>query len=187
MKTILRAPAREFCGSRKKSNRKKKSAGAQESRLFNAGECDFERLRCGTVGERNSRKSIAVLPFENRSEEKANAYFADGIEDEILTRLSKIADLRVIPRTSTEHYKSAPENLPEIARQLRVAQILEGSVQKSGDDRAAFQRREPRDCRLANHRARARNAKEISVDRLFAAKIVTSGESQGHAANYLHS
>ena len=78
-------------------------------------------------------KSIAVLPFENRSEDKANAYFADGIQDEILTRLSKIADLKVISRTSTQHYKSAPENLPEIARQLGVAHILEGRVQKSGD------------------------------------------------------
>ena len=78
-------------------------------------------------------KSIAVLPFENLSEEKANAYFADGIQDEILTRLSKIADLKVISRTSTQHYKSAPENLPEIAKQLGVAHILEGSVQKSGD------------------------------------------------------
>ena len=78
-------------------------------------------------------KSIAVLPFENRSEEKANAYFADGIQDEILTRLSKIADLKVISRTSTQHYKSAPENLAEIAKQLGVAHILEGSVQKSGD------------------------------------------------------
>jgi len=95
-------------------------------------------------------KSIAVLSFENRSEEKANAYFADGIQDEILTRLSKIADLKVISRTSTQHYKGAPENLPEIARQLGVAHILEGSVQKSGDDRAraAFQRREPRDLPL---------------------------------------
>jgi class 3 adenylate cyclase len=65
-------------------------------------------------------KSIAVLPFENLSEEKANAYFADGIQDEILTRLSKIAELKVISRTSTQHYKSAPENLPEIARQLGV-------------------------------------------------------------------
>ena len=74
-----------------------------------------------------------MLPFENRSEDKANAYFADGIQDEILTRLSKIADLKVISRTSTQHYKSAPENLPEIARQLGVAHILEGSVQKSGD------------------------------------------------------
>jgi serine/threonine protein kinase/Flp pilus assembly protein TadD len=78
-------------------------------------------------------KSIAVLPFENLSEEKANAYFADGIQDEILTRLSKIADLKVISRTSTQHYKSAPENLPDIAKQLGVAHILEGSVQKSGD------------------------------------------------------
>jgi serine/threonine protein kinase/Tfp pilus assembly protein PilF len=78
-------------------------------------------------------KSIAVLPFENRSEEKANTYFADGIQDEILTRLSKIADLKVISRTSTQHYKSAPENLPEIARQLGVAHIVEGSVQRSGD------------------------------------------------------
>ena len=78
-------------------------------------------------------KSIAVLLFENRSEDKANAYFADGIQDEILTRLSKIADLKVISRTSTEHYKSTPGNLPEIGRQLGVAHILEGSVQKSGD------------------------------------------------------
>src|SRR6478672_5345220 len=78
-------------------------------------------------------KSIAVLPFENRSEDKANAYFAEGIQDEILTRLSKIADLKVISRTSTQHYKSAPENLREIAKQLGVAHILEGSVQKSGD------------------------------------------------------
>jgi TolB-like protein/Tfp pilus assembly protein PilF len=80
-----------------------------------------------------AEKSIAVLPFENRSEDKANAYFADGIQDEILTRLSKIADLKVISRTSTQHYTSAPENLPEIAKQLGVAHILEGSVQKSGD------------------------------------------------------
>src|SRR5438067_6898175 len=78
-------------------------------------------------------KSIAVLPFESRSEDKANTYFADGIQDEILTRLSKITDLKVISRTSTQHYKSAPENLPKIARQLGVAHILEGSVQKSGD------------------------------------------------------
>jgi TolB-like protein/cytochrome c-type biogenesis protein CcmH/NrfG len=85
------------------------------------------------TGESISQKSIAVLPFENRSEDKANAYFAEGIQDEILTRLSKIADLKVISRTSTQHYESAPKNLPEIARQLGVAHILEGSVQKSGD------------------------------------------------------
>src|SRR5438309_9111249 len=78
-------------------------------------------------------KSIAVLPFENLSEEKANAYFAEGIQEEILTRLANIADLKVISRTSTQHYKSAPENLPEIGRELGVAHILEGRVQKSGD------------------------------------------------------
>jgi len=78
-------------------------------------------------------KSIAVLPFENRSRDPDNAYFADGIQDEILTRLSKIAELKVISRTSTQHYKSAPENLHEIGRQLGVAHILQGSVQKSGN------------------------------------------------------
>ena len=80
-----------------------------------------------------SEKSIAVLPFENLSRDPDNAYFANGIQDEILTRLSKIADLKVISRTSTQHYKSAPDNLPEIAKQLGVAHILEGSVQKSGE------------------------------------------------------
>src|SRR6266566_2534249 len=81
-----------------------------------------------------SDKSIAVLPFDNLSHDPDNAYFADGIQEEILTRLSKIADLKVISRTSTQHYKSAPENLPEMARQLGVANIVEGSVQESGDD-----------------------------------------------------
>src|SRR6266481_362420 len=66
-------------------------------------------------------KSIAVLPFENLSDDKSNAYFAEGIQDEILMRLSKIAALKVISRTSTQHYKSAPENLPEIGRELGVA------------------------------------------------------------------
>src|SRR5881628_3452339 len=89
----------------------------------------YQRTRFFTPMER----SIAVLPFENLSSDKENAYFAEGIQDEILTRLSKIADLKVISRTSTQHYKSAPENLPEIAKQLGVAHILEGSVQKSGD------------------------------------------------------
>jgi TolB-like protein/Tfp pilus assembly protein PilF len=78
-------------------------------------------------------KSIAVLPFENLSEDKANAYFADGIQEEILTRLAKIADLKVISRTSTQRYQSKPANLSEIAKQLGVANILEGSVQKAGD------------------------------------------------------
>ncbi len=78
-------------------------------------------------------RSIAVLPFDNLSSDKENAFFAQGIQDEIITTLSKISGLRVISRTSTAHYKSAPENLPEIARDLRVSYILEGSVQKAGD------------------------------------------------------
>jgi serine/threonine protein kinase/Tfp pilus assembly protein PilF len=78
-------------------------------------------------------KSVAVLPFENRSEDKANAYFAEGIQDEILTRLANIADLRVISRTSTQQYQSKPANLREIAKQLGVANILQGSVQKVAD------------------------------------------------------
>jgi TolB-like protein len=80
-----------------------------------------------------SAKSIAVLPFENLSRDPDNAYFADGIQDEILTRLSKIADLKVISRTSTQRYESKPDNLAEIAKQLRVANILEGGVQKVAD------------------------------------------------------
>jgi len=96
---------------------------------ISAGAWMYQRAQSLAVIER----SIAVLPFENRSEDKANAYFAEGIQDEILTRLSKIADLKVISRTSTQHYKSAPENLAEIGKQLGVAHILEGSVQMSGD------------------------------------------------------
>ncbi len=80
-----------------------------------------------------SNKSIAVLPFDNLSRDPDNAYFAEGVQDEILTRLAKIADLKVISRTSTQHFKSAPENLPQIAKQLGVTNILEGSVQKSND------------------------------------------------------
>src|SRR5207302_4828057 len=82
------------------------------------------------TGSAISEKSIAVLPFENLSEDKSNAYFAEGIQDEILTRLSKIADLKVISRSSTQKYKSAPDNLREVGQQLGVANILEGSVQK---------------------------------------------------------
>jgi TolB-like protein/class 3 adenylate cyclase/Tfp pilus assembly protein PilF len=93
----------------------------------------FSSGKAADVGLPITEKSIAVLPFENLSSDKANAYFAEGIQDEILTRLSKIADLKVISRTSTQRYKSAPENLSEIARQLGVAHVLEGSVQKSGD------------------------------------------------------
>ena len=79
------------------------------------------------------RKSIAVLPFENLSEDKANAYFADGIHEEILTRLSRIRDLKVISRTSTQRFKNAPDNISQIASQLGVANVLEGSVRKAGN------------------------------------------------------
>jgi TolB-like protein/Tfp pilus assembly protein PilF/predicted Ser/Thr protein kinase len=80
-----------------------------------------------------AEKSIAVLPFQNLSRDPDNAYFADGIQEELLTRLAKIADLRVISRTSTQQYQSKPRNLREIAKQLGVANILEGSVQKAAD------------------------------------------------------
>jgi TolB-like protein/Tfp pilus assembly protein PilF len=82
----------------------------------------------------SNEKSIAVLPFENRSEDKSNAYFTDGIQDEILTRLSKIRDLKVISRTSTQRYKNTSQNLSQIARQLGVANLVEGSVQKTNDE-----------------------------------------------------
>src|SRR5947207_433695 len=79
------------------------------------------------------QKSIAVLPFENLSDDKNAAYFADGIQDEILTKLASIADLKVISRTSTAKYKSKPEDLRTVSQQLGVATVLEGSVQKAGD------------------------------------------------------
>src|SRR5437016_3260069 len=78
-------------------------------------------------------KGIAVLPFENLSHDPDYAYFADGIQEEILTRLASIANLKVISRTSTQRYESKPRNLPDIAKQLGVANILEGSVQKTAD------------------------------------------------------
>jgi len=78
-------------------------------------------------------KSIAVLPFDNLSRDPDNAYFAEGVQDEILTRLAKVADLKVISRTSTQRFKSTPSDLREIAKQLGVMNILEGSVQKSND------------------------------------------------------
>jgi len=82
---------------------------------------------------RTPAKSIAVLPFDNLSRDPDNAYFTEGVQDEILTRLAKVADLKVISRTSTQHFKSAPENLPQIAKQLGVTNILEGSVQRVAD------------------------------------------------------
>jgi TolB-like protein/Flp pilus assembly protein TadD len=86
-----------------------------------------------STGSAILEKSIAVLPFGNLSRDPDNAYFVEGIQDEILTRLSKIADLKVISRTSTQKYKSSPDNLRDVARELGVANILEGSVQKSND------------------------------------------------------
>src|SRR5438874_4521084 len=80
-----------------------------------------------------TKKSIAVLPFDNLSGDPQNAYFSEGVQDEILTRLAKIAELKVISRTSTQRFKSAPNDLRQIAQQLGVANILEGSVQKAND------------------------------------------------------
>src|SRR5436309_2986831 len=85
------------------------------------------------TGSSVPQKSIAVLPFVNLSRDPDNAYFCEGVQDEILTRLAKVADLKVISRTSTQRFKSAPADLREIAKQLGVAHILEGSVQKASD------------------------------------------------------
>src|SRR6266487_2858272 len=91
------------------------------------------RNTASTTATELPAKSIAVLPFDNLSRDPDNAFFAEGVQDEILTRLAKVADLKVIARTSTQRFKSAPENLPDIAKQLGVANILEGSVQKAND------------------------------------------------------
>jgi len=104
--------------------------GALALGLFFLGRYTGLRRSEGTA---SAEKSIAVLPFDNLSRDPDNAYFAEGIQDEILTRLAKIADLKVISRTSTQQYQSKPGNLSEIAKQLGVAHIVEGSVQKSGD------------------------------------------------------
>jgi TolB-like protein len=112
-------------------------AGALSIGLFFLGRYTTQRRSAGEDGQAGvpsvTSKSVAVLPFDNLSSDKENAFFAQGIQDEIITTLSKISGLRVISRTSTARYKSAPENLPEIARDLRVSHILEGSVQKAGD------------------------------------------------------
>jgi TolB-like protein/Tfp pilus assembly protein PilF len=99
--------------------------------LFFLGRYSAENKTASPSGVSN--KSIAVLPFDNLSRDPDNAYFTEGVEDEILTQLAKVADLKVISRTSTQHFKSAPENLPAIAKQLGVTNILEGSVQKAAD------------------------------------------------------
>jgi TolB-like protein/Tfp pilus assembly protein PilF len=105
-------------------------AGALSLSLFFVGRYTAPKA---TRSSESLTKSIAVLPFENLSRDPDNAYFADGIQEEILTRLAKIADLKVISRTSTQRYQSKPGDLSEIAKQLGVANILEGSVQKAGD------------------------------------------------------
>jgi len=97
-----------------------------------AGIAIFSRYRARSTPVA-SEKSIAVLPFDNLSRDPENAYFSEGIQDEILTRLAKIAELKVISRTSTQRFKSSPGDLPRIAQQLGVANILEGSVQKPSD------------------------------------------------------
>jgi TolB-like protein/predicted Zn-dependent protease len=106
-------------------------AGALSAGLFFLGRFTVSTKQSVSAGV--SSKSIAVLPFDNLSRDPDNAYFASGIQDEIITRLAKIADLKVISRTSTQQYQSKPGNLSEIAKQLGVANILEGSVQKAAD------------------------------------------------------
>jgi TolB-like protein len=106
-------------------------AGALSAGLFFLGRFTVSTRQ--SVSAEVSSKSIAVLPFDNLSRDPDNAYFASGIQDEIMTRLARIADLKVISRTSTQQYQSKPGNLSEIAKQLGVANILEGSVQKVAD------------------------------------------------------
>jgi TolB-like protein/Tfp pilus assembly protein PilF len=100
--------------------------------LFLLGRYSAQTLR-PTEAPAMSQKSIAVLPFDNLSRDPDNAYFAEGVQDEILTQLAKIADLKVIARTSTQRFQSAPDDLQQIAKQLGVINILEGTVQKAGD------------------------------------------------------
>jgi TolB-like protein/Tfp pilus assembly protein PilF len=114
-------------------------AGAISIGLFFMGRYTASRPTAGEEGRSPAsagslpEKSIAVLPFDNLSRDPDNAYFAEGVQDEILTRLAKIADLKVISRTSTQRFKSAPSDLREIAKQLGVMHIVEGSVQKVND------------------------------------------------------
>ena len=108
-------------------------AGAQERPIASAAVALPAATATSSPAQSIPEKSIAVLPFENLSDDKDNAYFAEGIQDEILTRLSKISALKVISRTSTQKYKSAPDNLREVGQQLGVANFLEGSVQKAGN------------------------------------------------------
>jgi TolB-like protein/Tfp pilus assembly protein PilF len=109
-------------------------AGAISVGLFFLGRYTARRAEGGGPGGSSvPGKSIAVLPFDNLSRDPDNAYFAEGVQDEILTRLAKVADLKVISRTSTQKYKSTPDNLRDIAKELGVSNILEGSVQRAAD------------------------------------------------------
>ena len=101
--------------------------------LFFIGRFTVQNKTAAAAANDIPSKSIAVLPFDSLSEDKNNAYFAEGVQDEILTRLAKVADLKVISRTSTQRFKSAPSDLRDIAKQLGVMNILEGSVQKAND------------------------------------------------------
>jgi len=128
-------PPRKFETVRKRRARVRLAAGAAALlalAMIVGGIAMFSRYRVRSTLPVPD-KSIAVLPFENLSRDPDNAYFAEGMQDEILARLSKIADLKVISRTSTQKYKSTPDNLREIAKQLGVANVLEGSVQKAAD------------------------------------------------------
>jgi serine/threonine-protein kinase len=107
--------------------------GAISVALFFAGRYTAGNKTGAVPPNELSTKSIAVLPFDNLSRDPDNAFFAEGVQDEILTRLAKVADLKVIARTSTQKFKSSPENLPDIAKQLGALNILEGSVQKAND------------------------------------------------------
>ena len=107
----------------------RRSRQRSPSRLRPSGLVLYSRAHAPAPEER----SIAVLPFENLSSDKNNAFFAEGIQDEILTKLSKIGALKVISRTSTVNYRPKPQNLREIGQQLGVAQILEGTVQRAGN------------------------------------------------------
>jgi TolB-like protein/Flp pilus assembly protein TadD len=109
------------------------TGGAISVALFFLGRYTVGNKTTAAAPNELSAKSIAVLPFDNLSRDPDNAFFAEGVQDEILTRLAKVADLKVIARTSTQRFKSAPENLPDIAKQLGALNILEGSVQKVND------------------------------------------------------
>ncbi|HEU5245616.1 MAG TPA: protein kinase, partial [Candidatus Udaeobacter sp.] len=119
------------CSAEARARRRRAALAATATALVVAGIASGAWLYQHTHTSAEMDRSIAVLPFENLSGDKENAYLAEGIQHEILTRLSKVGGLKVVSRNSTQHYKNKPENLREIAKQLGVAHILEGSVQKS--------------------------------------------------------